>query len=59
MFDEVSSEIFYKKIGIEDVILEVVEPFPYKVLFKRRRTDSVVGYEDRDGKYYIKNLKED
>lgn len=50
---KVSSERFYQEIGQKDVILEVVEPFPYKIDFKLRRSGKVVGYQDRDSSYYV------
>ena len=58
MFEKVSSERFYEGIGDKDVVLEVVEPYPYKTLFKNRRTGTIVGYEDRDGAYYLRKNAE-
>ena len=50
---EVSSEDFYKVIGPLDVVLKLVEPYPYRTLFKMRHSERLVGYEDRNGTYYL------
>lgn len=55
---QVTSEEFYELIGPLDVTLEVQDPYPYKTLFRMRHSRRVVGYEGRDGKYYI-NTEED
>lgn len=58
MFEKVTSERFYEGIGDKDVILKVEEPYPYKILFKMRRTGTIVGYEDRDGTYYLRRSED-
>lgn len=51
-FEKVSQDEFYKRIGDQDVVLSVQESYPFKILFKLRRTNAIVGYQDRDGIYY-------
>ena len=55
MFKRVSEEDFYKNIGEQDVVLSVKEPYPYKIEFRLRQNNKLVGYEDRDGTYYYLN----
>lgn len=56
---KVSEEGFYKGIGDKDVILKVEEPYPYKVIFKMRRSEIVVGYQERDGEYYLRRANDE
>lgn len=58
MARQVTSDDFYNAIGPLDVVLEIKEPYPYKTLFKMRNGGKVVGYEDRDGKYYLNDTEE-
>ena len=50
---KVSQDAFYDRIGNLDVSVEVVEPHPYKTNFRSKVTRVIVGYEDRDGNYYL------
>lgn len=53
----VSEEDFYKAIGEKDVTVTPVGNYPYRTDF-RLRNGTLVGYEDRDGQYYIdENVK--
>lgn len=59
MYQKVTQDEFYKKIGEKDVVLEVKESYPYKTLFKLRENGCVVGCTVEDGfaigisSYYI------
>lgn len=58
MARQVTSDEFYNTIGPLDVTLETKGPYPYKTLFKLRNGGKVVGYADRDGKYYLNDTEE-
>lgn len=53
MYKKVSQDEFYKAIGNQDVVLSVKEPSPYKVEFRLRHDNKLVGYQDRDDAYYV------
>lgn len=58
MAKQVSSDDFYKVINPLDVTLFIAnDKWPYKTVFKLKRTQAVVGWQDTDGKYYISECK--
>lgn len=57
-YEKVSELRFYEGIGEKDVILKIEEPYPYKILFKMRRSGRVEGYQDRDGEYYLRRAND-
>ena len=60
MFNKVSEREFYNTIGNKDVTISIIEPYPYKVEFRERKSRFLIGYQDKDGTYYLKqnNKKE-